>query len=365
MASSLDSERPCSRARRAKCWLGLSVALVLASHCASDATTRPNPSGPAALGQTVSEQGPSKSDGAKPAGPTECSPCRAAAEARARANEQTPAREFLQLTASEQTWAFEDPVLGPIPVVVSIDARHSADQRLPVLITFHGRGESKKGPERGVRGWLDDYGLGHAIQRLHTPPLTKDDFQGFIGAERLREHNARLAAEPYRPLIVVMPYLPDVLKRAEAFDNTARLASLIVDQVLARVYAETPADQQPRHTGIDGISLGGRASLLIGLSRAAAFGAVGTLQAAIDESEIPTFTRMAQDAMRLNPALQIRLLSSRDDAYLDVNQQLHASLQQAGINATLDVVRGPHNYNFNRGPGCYEMLLFQEAALYR
>jgi hypothetical protein len=255
--------------------------------------------------------------------------------------------------------------LGPIPVVVSVDARRSAEERLPVLITFHGRGESKKGPDRGARGWLDDYGLGRAVARLHSPPLTKSDFRGFVEGERLQAHNARLAAQPYRPLVIVMPYLPDVLKRAEAFDNTERLAALIVDQVLARVYTDTPARPEPRHTGIDGISLGGRAALLIGLSRAQSFGVLGTLQAAVDESEIPTFTRLAERALSVNPALQIRLLSSRDDAYLDVNRQLHASLQRAGVAATLDVVRGPHNYDFNRGPGSLEMLLFQEAALYR
>jgi iron(III)-salmochelin esterase len=276
-----------------------------------------------------------------------------------------PSRGFIQLEAQELRWSFEDPVFGPIPVVVSVPARQNKEQRLPVLVTFHGRGESKKGPERGVRGWLDDYGLERALGRVQRPPLTRDDFQGLVDGARLREHNERLLVQPYRPLIVVMPYLPDVLKRAEAFDNTARLSALIVDQLLEKVYAETPARAEAQHTGIDGVSLGGRASLLIGLTRPTAFGVVGALQAAIDESEIWTFTQLAQSALKANPELRVRLLTSRDDAYLDVNEQLHRSLNRAGVRATLDVVRGPHNYNFNRGPGCYEMLLFQEAALYR
>ncbi len=45
-----------------------------------------------------------------------------------------------------------------------------ADERFPVLVTMHGRGEALKGPDRGARGWVDDYALRRAIDRLAQPP---------------------------------------------------------------------------------------------------------------------------------------------------------------------------------------------------
>jgi enterochelin esterase-like enzyme len=252
--------------------------------------------------------------------------------------------------------------LGEIPVVVIVPARAKAEDRLPVLVAFHGRGESQKGPARGVRGWLDDYQLGHTLERLAAPPLTRDDFKGFVTDSRLKEHNARLQRQPYRPLIIVMPYLPDALKRVEVFDNGAALATLIVDRVLPRVYSETPA--RVGATGVDGVSLGGRASLLVGLSRPRAFAVVGAMQAALDDSELDAFAALGEQAHRANPRLELRLLTTRDDPFLDVNTELHARLERRAVPSELRVVPGPHSYTFNRGPGGYEMLLFQESELY-
>ena len=55
-------------------------------------------------------------------------------------------------------------------VVVSVPA-HREGEKFPVLITMHGRGEAFKGPAKGARGWMDDYNMGKAIDRLHALPL--------------------------------------------------------------------------------------------------------------------------------------------------------------------------------------------------
>ena len=116
-----------------------------------------------------------------------------------------------ELPAEELSWRFENGPFGPSDVLISLPAR-SPGERFPVLVAFHGRGESLEGSRRGARGWFDDYQLGHAIARLGQPPLSKADFQGYVSDARLEQLNAELRHRPYAGLIIVCPFLPDVLQ---------------------------------------------------------------------------------------------------------------------------------------------------------
>jgi hypothetical protein len=263
----------------------------------------------------------------------------------------------------ELTWTFDEAPFGPTDVVLSVPETTDPNARFPVLVALHGRGESLKGSRRGARGWLDDYDLERGMARLLAPPLKKRDFQGFVTGQRLRRINRDLAAHPYAGLIVVCPFLPDVLRRDSAFENAEPLARFIVDVLLPRVYEKTPALGTAAATGIDGVSLGGRAALLVGLSRPASFGAVGALQAAIDDSEIKRFAELGAGALAANPALELRLLTSDRDHFLRVNQRLSAALSERKVQHRLLRVLGTHSYRFNRGPGSLEMLLFHDRAL--
>jgi enterochelin esterase-like enzyme len=231
------------------------------------------------------------------------------------------------------------------------------------LVALHGRGESLKGRRRGARGWLDDYQLGRAVSRLDEPPLLESDFEHFVTSDRLVRLNEGLAEHPYAGLIIVCPFLPDVLKGESAFHQTAPLARFVVDVLLPRVYAETPALGTAASTGIDGVSLGGRAALLVGLTRPLAFGSVGGLQAALDEKELGRFSDLAARALEQNPRLVLRLLTSDEDHFLGVNEQLSAILSRKGIRHELTRVIGTHSYRFNRGPGSLEMLIFHNRVL--
>src|SRR5690349_13150226 len=62
------------------------------------------------------------------------------------------------LPQSEITWTYPDTPIGPMSAVVVLPERQP-DERFPILLTFHGMGEARKGPEKGARGWIDDYGL--------------------------------------------------------------------------------------------------------------------------------------------------------------------------------------------------------------
>jgi enterochelin esterase-like enzyme len=109
--------------------------------------------------------------------------------------------------------------------------------------------------------------------------------------------------------------------------------------------------------------MGGRAALAVGFNRPQLVGWVGALQAAVDEKELGRFVDLAIRASGKNPEQRIRLLTSDGDYYLDVTLQLHRRLEHADIQHSLVQVRGGHNYQFNRGPGVFEMLLDADHAL--
>jgi enterochelin esterase-like enzyme len=201
------------------------------------------------------------------------------------------------------------------------------------------------------------------MSRLLEPPLKKKDFQGYVSADRLQRINRSLRGQPYAGLIVVCPFLPDVLRRENAFTASEPLAAFIVDVLLPRVYAKTPAIGTPASTGIDGVSLGGRAALLVGFTRPLAFGAIEALQAAIDASEVERFAELGARALDGNPGLVLRLLTSDQDHFLRVNQSLSSALENKGVRHRYLRVLGTHGYRFNRGPGGIEMLLFHDRVL--
>lgn len=266
------------------------------------------------------------------------------------------------LPAQELTWDYPATELGPMRVVVLIPEREP-NARLPVLIAMHGRGEALKGPEAGARGWVDDYWLPETIERLHRLPLSLEDFRGFADDARLARLNQSLTQRPYQGLIVVCPYTPDILPADESIDKAAPLARFVVDTVLPRAYRETPAIGTPETTGIDGVSLGGRAALGIGLLRPKAFRVVASMQAALRSDNSEDIIRRAREAKAQKPDLFVHLLTSSDDYFIKAIQTLAESLSAAGIHTELVTVPGPHDYIFNRGPGGYEMLMLHDRVL--
>ena len=308
----------------------------------------------AALGPVV--LGCSRSE---PVASAEPMPKRAAVAAVSKPSSAPPAA---RLPAEERTWTFEKTPVGRMSVVVVLPERAASD-RFPVLIAMHGRGETLKGPERGARGWVDDYALGRAVTRLSAPPLVANDFAGFPDAARIERLNATLAKEPFGGLVLVCPYTPDVLGREEPFTTAPPLAEFLVDTLIPKVYRETPALGTPASTGIDGVSLGGRASFAVGFLRPEAFGAVAGLQAAFDPENAREFGARAARAREKNPTLRYRLLTSDADYYLGTTHKLDAALTRAGVSHEFLVTRGTHSYEFNRGPGAIEMLVYHDRVL--
>ena len=141
-----------------------------------------------------------------------------------------------------ETWTFDN---GGRAVVI-VPSWLEPTQKLPVLFALHGRGEANKGPVEGVMGWPRDYALLRAIERVCAPPLTSADLEGFVDPKRLAELNAELAAQPFKGMVVVCPYLPDVdLRRPAPIKDYGKY---LLEVVRSREHAQFP-DHGPTASG--------------------------------------------------------------------------------------------------------------------
>ena len=319
-------------ARRAV--LGGAASYVLGCRKRADDSTDQTP--PAAVGPTTSRLRPAADGGAR----------------------------ITESAFNEVVFDFPSSPVGPEKAVALVPRAGEDAERYPVLVALHGRGESVRGIEAGARGWIDDYDLGRTIARLRSPPLMREDFRGFVDDARLARINASLAARPFRGLVVVCPWVPDILSSRDRpnLDAALPFGSFVVEQLLPRVLAETPTLPDRSATGIDGVSLGGRASLVVGFAHAERFSAIGTLQAAIQDSESGAIAARAR-AATASGAQRIRLVTSDRDPFAGAITQLHSAFDVGRIEHEYLVIPGPHDYAFNRGPGGIEMLLWHDRVL--
>ncbi|WP_394823766.1 alpha/beta hydrolase [Pendulispora albinea] len=256
----------------------------------------------------------------------------------------------------------------PSPIeraVILVPRGPTPEQRFPVVIALHGRGEAMKGPALGAMGWPRDYALERAFARMASPPLVEQDFEGLVENAHLAEMNRALAARRFGGLIVACPYVPDIdLSSAEAMNDYGKV---LATELLPRVRKETPALASAEATGIDGVSLGGIVALRVGLGRPEAFGAVGALQPAIRDSAAGAaeLTELAKSARGRRPAMKLRLTTSERDSFRRAVNRTHEAWRASGIAHDFAVLPGPHDYVFNRGPGALELLFWHDQVLAR
>jgi hypothetical protein len=254
--------------------------------------------------------------------------------------------------------------VGSEKAIVLLPEWGRSGEQFPILVALHGRGESVRGVLAGANGWVRDYELDRAMARLRSPPLTREDFKGFVTDARLARINDALAIRPFRGLVIVCPWVPDLLAGdRNNLDAAVPFGDFVVGQLLPRVLAEVGDSGSPLAIGIDGVSLGGRAALLVGLRYADRFKTLGTLQAAVQEPEAVPLARRARAALGVSSGLRLRLLTSDQDYFRAPIAALHAALVAEEVAHEHLVVVGPHDYPFNRGPGGIEMLLWHDRVL--
>lgn len=230
----------------------------------------------------------------------------------------------------------------------------------PILIALHGRGEAGRGLEAGARGWRDDYDLQKAIDVLRSGEVRSEDAGHMLELERLAAIRASLASAPFRGIVVACPYTP--VPTGRTAEEAAPFARFLIDTLLPMVGELRGGAVTGEATGIDGVSMGGRYALQIGLSFPDAFGSVGALQPAIQSSEADAFAELAAKATEKRRTT-LRLVSSQEDPFLEPTRALASALASRKIPHLLVVTKGPHDYVWNQGPGSIELLVHHERAL--
>jgi iron(III)-salmochelin esterase len=260
----------------------------------------------------------------------------------------------------ERLWTFANSPIGSTRVGVLVPRGMTPGQRLPLLVAFHGWGESARGVERGVWGWAHDYELGASHGELLRSPLRREAFLGFVESSRFRRLRDDLVGRRYEGLVVVTPYTPNVMGEGGSALSVA-YGDWVARVVVARARAELPVRSGRESTGVDGVSLGGLLALETGFRNPETYGVVSALQPAVNGRIERVMSAYQMSPSR--PVQTIRLVGSRTDWLTRHIRQLDQVLRARHIVHELRVVEGPHDYVFNRGAGGIEMLLFHDRAL--
>lgn len=229
----------------------------------------------------------------------------------------------------------------------------------PALVALHGRGEAGRGLDVGAAAWPNEYQLDRLHRRLLAPPLTSRDLLEMTNPERLDQLNASLAAAPYRGIGLACPYTPHL--DDPSVEGARGFGRFVVERLLPELYRMIGSRPDRRATGIDGVSMGGRLALFVGLTHPETFGVVGALQPALRVEEAPLVSELARAAMAQAP-VRLRLVTSEEDYFLAAVRAASARLRTDGVPHELLVVPGTHGYDFNRGPGGADMLLWHERV---
>lgn len=228
-----------------------------------------------------------------------------------------------------------------------------------MLVLLHGLGETKS-EELGIRAWTDRYGLCAADERLRQPPVKRILTDAvYLTDARLSELGTELERAPYRGCAVACPYTPNVFRAGPtALD---RYAKWLVDRLVPAVRRELDVDALS--IGLDGVSLGGYASLEVFLRRPEAFASVGSLQGAIGPATVEGYVGRIERAFATSGRRPLRIATSSWDPGRKANEKLAERLEKRGIPAALSVPPGPHDQRFLREAGTLELLLWHDRAL--
>jgi pimeloyl-ACP methyl ester carboxylesterase len=230
----------------------------------------------------------------------------------------------------------------------------------PLIVALHGRGESGRGLLAGAAGFRDDYAIEEVEKKLLGGTISAADLGGFATNERIAALQRSLGDAAYEKPALVTPYCPVLSDRSVA--GARGFTTFVCDTLLARAASAIGHDVPHARRGIDGISMGGRLALQIAITRPEVFATVGAMQPAISVDETSSFASAIAAAHARSP-FTLRLVSSKDDPFLDAVRALDRALSNRSIPHLFIVTPGPHDYAWNRGPGAAELLMFHERAL--
>lgn len=175
--------------------------------------------------------------------------------------------------------------------VVLIPTHLAKGERVPLLIALHGLAETVD-ETLGAYAWVKKYGIGEGYAHARDPQsISVASLGKMITQERVAELQTGLGARPFRGMVIACPYTPNIWKAGPTPDVVLdAYTPWLFDVLLPRLRAETPMLLDSKHLGVDGVSLGGYASLGVGVRRLDAIGALGCVQAAVSVADAGKWT---------------------------------------------------------------------------
>lgn len=326
--------------------------------------------GPPAPGRGLGASG--RADGGGSSDASDASPEVAPAPPEAGAEDAPYPKTTAKETIANGALALHDWTLPGDPklarrAVVLVPTHLAKGERVPLLIALHGLAETVD-ETQGAYAWVKRYGIGEGYAHARDPESIRVGPAGSLGRlmteARAAELRADLAQRPFRGMVVACPYTPNLWKAAATPDQVLDgYAPWLFDVLLPRLRAETPMLGEAKHTGLDGVSLGGYASLGVGVRRLEDLGALGCVQAALSKADAERWADRIAKAMASHGARPLHLLTSTEDVFRAPVEALSAALKKRAVAHALRVALGPHDQPFLRGPGSLEMLVWHDRAL--
>ncbi len=223
----------------------------------------------------------------------------------------------------------------------------------PMVIAFGGAGECSRSPRDGALAWVHYYKSDEAAKALGSNNLKASDFRNLVTKEQLDGFNKKLHKTPYRGVILVCPYSP--LLRGSSGPEMPEYENYIMNELIPELCKHYRVDRA--RIGVDGVSMGGARSMYYGFKYPDVFRRIGSVQAAV-----APFTDVYRHLIKTNgkkiAKCSIQIVSSDGDIFLKSVEKFSSDLNAMKTPHSLLILKGPHDYIFNQGPGSLALLAF-------
>ncbi len=247
---------------------------------------------------------------------------------------------------------------GAVAVSLPQDYNSNPGQYYPLVIAFGGAGECARVPRDGALAWLHYYKADDAVSALGHNRLDSRDFKGFVSAKHLDYYNGLLARYPYKGIILACPSSP--LPVRFQGPEMPEYEEYIMNELIPALKDRYRVSQGK--IGVDGVSMGGARSMYYGLKYPEMFESIGSVQGAFGPY-MDLYSYFVRNNRNLLKNRHIQLITSEMDGMLPSVSKMHALLKEHGIPHKYLVLKGPHDYIFNQGPGVLSLLVFHNRSL--
>lgn len=192
----------------------------------------------------------------------------------------------------------------------------NSDRRYPVLYLLHGSNDT-------AAGW------------------TMAGAANFILDNLIAEGKAK-------EMVVVMPYghaVPFGSPRDIQATNTQRFEEYLLKDVMPMVESKYRIRQGSTNRAIVGLSMGGGQAISIGFKNLNTFDAIGAFSASVPNDFSDQFANVIASPEKVNQQLsQLWIGCGKDDSAVQRSQDFGKLLSEKGINHTLRITDGVHNF---------------------